>query len=57
MKKVLEEVKEEVKLHIVDGIRALRGKNQDRLQAVHNFFEIVNSIGITDEDIKKSVGF
>ncbi len=41
----------EIKLHIIDGIRHLRGKNPDIAQAEHDFFEIANHLGLKDEQV------
>lgn len=43
--------REEIKLHIIDGIRHLRLKTPDIAQAEHNFFEIANHIGLEDVQV------
>ena len=42
----------EIKPHIEDGLRSLRGKSADIKQAEHNFFEIANHLGFKDEEIE-----
>ena len=45
------ELREQIKLHIIDGIRSLRFKTPDTKQAEHDFFEIANHLGLKDEQV------
>ena len=47
---------EEIKLHIIDGIRSLRLRKPDIAQAEHNFFEIANHLELEDEQVCDNYG-